>query len=88
MHGLGQTRAGDPLLSKAVAALTTGIESLKGRGEKLRRGRAGRGDIGAFRDVIDNVEGTGRGAGAVIEDQVPSASQLAGPCSCLARPIR
>ncbi len=67
---------GDPLLSKAVAPLTTGIESLKGLGEKLRRGQAGEGDIGAFEDVIDNVRGAGRSAGAVVEDKVPSASQL------------
>ncbi|MFF3734807.1 hypothetical protein ACFYXM_32130 [Streptomyces sp. NPDC002476] len=69
---------GDPLLSKAVAPLTAGIESLKGLGEKLRRGQAGEGDIGAFEDVIDNVKGAGRSAGAEVKDKVPSASQLAG----------
>ncbi|MFJ3514664.1 MULTISPECIES: hypothetical protein [unclassified Streptomyces] len=69
---------GDPLLSKAVAPLTAGIESLKGLGSKLRKGQAGDGDIDAFDSVINSVKDAGKSAGAVVTDQVPSASQLGG----------
>jgi len=69
---------GDPLLSKAVAPLTAGIDSLKGLGEKLRTGRASESDIGAFENVINNVKGAGRSAGVEVKDKVPSASQLGG----------
>nr|WTB30788.1 hypothetical protein OG781_15940 [Streptomyces sp. NBC_00830] len=69
---------GDPLLSKAVAPLTAGIESLKGLGTKLRNGQAGEGDVGAFEDVINNIKDAGKSAGAEVKDKVPSASQLGG----------
>ncbi|MFJ9621832.1 hypothetical protein [Streptomyces sp. NPDC101181] len=69
---------GDPLLSKAVAPLTAGIESLKGLGTKLRKGEAGEGDIGAFESVIDGIKNAGRDAGAEVKDKVPSTSQLSG----------
>ncbi|MEU6014391.1 hypothetical protein ABZ826_10130 [Streptomyces sp. NPDC047515] len=69
---------GDPLLSKALAPLTAGIESLKGLGTKLRRGEAGAGDIGAFESVISNVKEAGRSAGADVKDKVPTTSQLGG----------
>ncbi|MFD8633404.1 hypothetical protein [Streptomyces sp. NPDC059533] len=69
---------GDPLLSKAVAPLTAGIESLKGLSTKLRKGQAGDADISSFQDVIDGIKGAGAGAGAPVKDQVPSLSQLGG----------
>ncbi|MFJ6610804.1 hypothetical protein ACIQPT_11035 [Streptomyces sp. NPDC091289] len=69
---------GDPLLSKAVAPLTAGIESLKGLGTKLRKGEAGEGDIGAFESVIDSIKNAGKDAGAEVKDKVPSTSQLTG----------
>lgn len=69
---------GDPLLSKALAPLTAGIESLKGLGPKLRRGEAGEGDVGAFESVINNVKDAGRSAGAEVKDKVPTTSQLGG----------
>ncbi|MFD0020294.1 hypothetical protein [Streptomyces sp. NPDC058382] len=69
---------GDPLLSKAVAPLTAGIESLKGLGTKLRKGDAGEGDIGAFESVINSIKGAGKSAGAEVKDKVPSTSQLGG----------
>lgn len=69
---------GDPLLSKALAPLTAGIESLKGLGSKLRKGEAGDADIDAFNNVIDGVKEAGKSAGAEVVDKVPSASQLAG----------
>ncbi|XMN09404.1 hypothetical protein ACK8N7_26855 [Streptomyces griseobrunneus] len=69
---------GDPLLSKAVAPLTAGIESLKGMATKLRNGQAGEGDIGAFESVIDSIKSAGKGAGAEVQDKVPSTSQLTG----------
>ncbi|MEV7723983.1 hypothetical protein ACIRP0_32130 [Streptomyces sp. NPDC101733] len=69
---------GDPLLSKAVAPLTAGIESLKGLGTKLRKGQAGDADISSFQDVINGVKEAGKSAGAPVVDKVPSASQLGG----------
>jgi hypothetical protein len=69
---------GDPLLSKAVAPLTAGIESLKGLGSKLRKGEAGDADIDAFNNVISGVKDAGKSAGAEVTDQVPSLSQLGG----------
>ncbi|MFG2761844.1 MULTISPECIES: hypothetical protein [Streptomyces] len=68
----------DPLLSKAVAPLTAGIESLKGLGAKLRKGEAGEGDVGAFESVIDSIKNAGKDAGAEVKDKVPSTSQLTG----------
>ncbi|MFE9630653.1 hypothetical protein [Streptomyces sp. NPDC006463] len=69
---------GDPLLSKAIAPLTAGIESLKGLGTKLRKGQAGDGDISSFDSVISGVKDAGKSAGAPVTDQVPSVSQLGG----------
>ncbi|AXE82737.1 hypothetical protein P6B95_15115 [Streptomyces atratus] len=69
---------GDPLLSKAVAPLTAGIESLKGLGSKLRKGEAGAGDIGAFESVISGIKDAGKSAGAEVKDKVPTSSQLGG----------
>ncbi|WP_374778275.1 hypothetical protein OG756_12650 [Streptomyces sp. NBC_01310] len=69
---------GDPLLSKALAPLTAGIESLKGLASKLRKGQAGDADIDAFNSVIDGVKEAGKSAGAEVVDKVPSTSQLGG----------
>ncbi|MFE5967202.1 hypothetical protein [Streptomyces sp. NPDC056463] len=69
---------GDPLLSKAVAPLTAGIDRLKDLGTKLRKGEASEADVGAFEDVITDVKDAGRSAGAVVTDKVPSTSQLGG----------
>ncbi|CAM5572065.1 hypothetical protein [Streptomyces narbonensis] len=69
---------GDPLLSKAVAPLSAGIESLKDLGTKLRKGEAGAADVGAFESVINSVKDAGKSAGAEVVDQVPSTSQLGG----------
>lgn len=69
---------GDPLLSKAVAPLTAGIESLKGLGSKLRKGDASDADLSSLQDVITGVKGAGAGAGATVTDKVPSLSQLSG----------
>ncbi|WP_223183379.1 MULTISPECIES: hypothetical protein [unclassified Streptomyces] len=67
---------GDPTLSKALAPLSAGIESLKDMGTKLRKGEAGAGDVGAFESVINSVKDAGKSAGAEVVDKVPSASQL------------
>ncbi|AJF64938.1 hypothetical protein [Streptomyces vietnamensis] len=69
---------GDPLLSKAVAPLSAGIESLKDLGTKLRKGEAGDADVGAFENIINSVKDAGKSAGAEVVDKVPSASQLGG----------
>ncbi|MGW4702863.1 hypothetical protein [Streptomyces sp. NPDC004285] len=69
---------GDPLLSKAVAPLTAGIESLKDLGTKLRKGEVGDADVGAFESVINSIKDAGKSAGAEVKDQIPSTSQLGG----------
>ncbi|MFI9046233.1 hypothetical protein [Streptomyces sp. NPDC053427] len=69
---------GDPTLSKAVAPLTSGIDSLKSLGTKLRKGDVSGDDVGSFQNVINEVKGAGRSAGAEVKDKVPSASQLGG----------
>ncbi len=68
----------DPLLSKAVAPLTAGVENLKGLAAKLRKGEAGDTDISSFENVIGGVKDAGQDAGATVTDQVPSLSQLGG----------
>ncbi|PVC86901.1 hypothetical protein [Streptomyces sp. CS131] len=78
LKAAAENAKGDPLLSKAVAPLTAGIESLKGLGTKLRKGEAGEGDVGAFESVIDSIKNAGRDAGAEVKDKVPSTSQLTG----------
>ncbi|KQX53157.1 MULTISPECIES: hypothetical protein [unclassified Streptomyces] len=69
---------GDPLLSKAVAPLSAGIDSLKDLGTKLRKGEAGDADVSSFENVINSVKDAGKSAGAEVVDKVPSASQLSG----------
>ncbi|MFD8208992.1 hypothetical protein ACFV2S_21680 [Streptomyces sp. NPDC059695] len=69
---------GDPLLSKAVAPLTAGIESLKDLGTKLRKGEVGDADVGAFESVINSIKDAGKSAGAEVKDQIPSTLQLGG----------
>ncbi|MEU4918113.1 hypothetical protein AB0G29_01915 [Streptomyces parvus] len=78
LRAAAENAKGDPLLSKAVAPLTAGIESLKGLGTKLRKGDAGEGDVGAFESVIDSIKNAGKDAGAEVKDKVPSTSQLTG----------
>ncbi|RBL87145.1 hypothetical protein DDE05_05605, partial [Streptomyces cavourensis] len=75
LKAAAENAKGDPLLSKAVAPLTAGIESLKGMATKLRNGEAGEGDIGAFESVIDSIKNAGKSAGAEVTDKVPSTSQ-------------
>ncbi|MDQ0796658.1 hypothetical protein [Streptomyces sp. B1I3] len=69
---------GDPLLSKAVAPLTAGIESLKGVAAKIGKGEAGAGNVGAFEEVINSVKDAGKSAGAEVRNKVPSSSELGG----------
>ncbi|QES52620.1 hypothetical protein DEJ50_23585 [Streptomyces venezuelae] len=69
---------GDELLSRAVAPLTAGIESLKELGTKLRKGEATEADIGNFEKVINDVKTAGASAGAEVTNQVPSTAQLGG----------
>ncbi|WP_275464902.1 hypothetical protein [Streptomyces noursei] len=69
---------GDPTLSKALAPLNSGIDSLKNLGTKLRKGEAGSGDVDQFQNVINNVKDVGKKNGAEVTNQVPSASQLSG----------
>ncbi|GAA1598513.1 hypothetical protein GCM10009731_59340 [Streptomyces globosus] len=68
----------DPLLSKALAPLTAGIESLKEMATKLRKGDIAEADISSFQNVINGVKDAGKSAGAPVKDQVPSVSELGG----------
>ncbi|MEV5610399.1 hypothetical protein [Streptomyces sp. NPDC052225] len=67
---------GDPTLSKAVAPLAAGIESLKDLPSKLRKGDGVDGVAGSFDDIINSVKDAGKSAGAEVTNKVPSASQL------------
>ncbi|MBF6048259.1 hypothetical protein GO001_24095 [Streptomyces sp. NRRL B-1677] len=67
---------GDPTLSKAVAPLSAGVESLKGLTSKFRKGEATDGDAGAFDGVINSVKNAGKDAGAPVTDKVPSYSEI------------
>ncbi|MDQ8701289.1 hypothetical protein RCO28_02140 [Streptomyces sp. LHD-70] len=69
---------GDPLLSKAVAPLAAGIESLKDLPAKLRKGKGADDAAGVFDDVINSVKDAGKDAGAPVKDKVPKMSQLTG----------
>lgn len=69
---------GDPALSKALAPLAAGIDSLKNLPSKLRKGDETDATVGSFDDVINKVKDAGKSAGAEVKDKVPSASQLAG----------
>ncbi|MCX5412907.1 hypothetical protein [Streptomyces sp. NBC_00059] len=69
---------GDPLLSKAVAPLTAGIESLKDVAANMGKGDLAAGDVGAFESVINSVKEAGKSAGAEVTNKVPSTSQLTG----------
>ncbi|WP_233518648.1 hypothetical protein [Streptomyces corynorhini] len=68
----------DPLLSKAVAPLTAGIDSLKGLATKLRKGEVNDSDINNFQKNITGIKGAGKDAGAPVKDKVPSLSDLRG----------
>ncbi|GHA67742.1 hypothetical protein ACIQRS_09795 [Streptomyces termitum] len=69
---------GDPLLSKAVAPLSSGIDSLKELGTKLRKGEVGDAEVKGLEGVINDLKDAGKSAGAEVKDKVPSASQLSG----------
>ena len=69
---------GDPTLSKALAPLTAGIDSLKDLPSKLRKGDSTDSVAGSFDDIINKVKDAGKSAGAEVTDKVPSAGQLAG----------
>ncbi|MFG2962141.1 hypothetical protein ACGFZS_02545 [Streptomyces sp. NPDC048288] len=65
---------GDPLLAKAIAPLSAGIDALKDLPSKLRKGD---GDAASsFNDIINQVKEAGQSAGATVTNQVPKASQL------------
>ncbi|MER7640769.1 MULTISPECIES: hypothetical protein [unclassified Streptomyces] len=69
---------GDPTLSKALAPLTAGIDSLKDLPSKLRKGDSTDATASSFDDIINKVKDAGKNAGAEVTDKVPSAGQLAG----------
>ncbi|WP_019067184.1 hypothetical protein [Streptomyces hokutonensis] len=69
---------GDPTLSKALAPLTAGIDSLKDLPSKLRKGDSTDATASSFDDIINKVKDAGKSAGAEVTEKVPSAGQLAG----------
>lgn len=67
---------GDPTLTKALAPLTAGIDSLKNLSTKIRKGDATDADVNSFGDVINGVKDAGKSAGAEVKDKVPSYSEV------------
>ncbi|MEV5506853.1 hypothetical protein [Streptomyces orinoci] len=67
---------GDPTLSKALAPVAAGIESLKGLPGKLKNGDSVDGDVNNYQDVINKVKDAGKSAGAEVKDKTPSSSEL------------
>ncbi|MEU6241112.1 MULTISPECIES: hypothetical protein [unclassified Streptomyces] len=65
---------GDPLLAKALAPLTAGINALKDLPAKLRNGDTNA--ASSFDQIISQVKDAGQSAGAPVKDQVPSTSDL------------
>ncbi|MEU1704425.1 hypothetical protein ABZ478_03360 [Streptomyces sp. NPDC005706] len=65
---------GDPTLSKAIAPITAGIESLKSLPAKLRKGDGSAAND--FNDVINKVKDAGKNAGAEVKNKVPSLSEV------------
>ncbi|MFJ8857112.1 hypothetical protein ACIRD8_01640 [Streptomyces sp. NPDC102451] len=78
LKAAAENAKGDPLLSKAVAPLTAGIDSLKDVATRMGKGEAGAGDVGAFESVINSIKDAGKSAGAEVKNKVPSTSQLSG----------
>lgn len=67
---------GDPFLSKALAPLASGIESLKALPSKIRNGSASDADVNQYQNVINGVKGAGAANGANVTDKVPTTGQL------------
>ncbi|MFF7978807.1 hypothetical protein ACFZDK_06705 [Streptomyces sp. NPDC007901] len=65
---------GDPLLAKAIAPLSAGIDALKDLPSKLRKGDGNAAN--SFDDTINQVKEAGQSAGATVTNQVPSTAQL------------
>ncbi|WP_086726097.1 hypothetical protein [Streptomyces carpinensis] len=65
---------GDPTLSKALAPLNSAINDLKDLPAKLRKGDGSA--ASSFNDTINKVKDAGKGAGAPVQNKVPTASQL------------
>ncbi|GHE77722.1 hypothetical protein GCM10014715_36270 [Streptomyces spiralis] len=65
---------GDPILSKALAPLNAAIAGLKDLPNKLRKGDGSAAK--SFNDTINKVKDAGKSAGAPVNNQVPSPSQL------------
>jgi hypothetical protein len=67
---------GDPLLSKAVAPLTGGVDGLKALADKIRSGKASDADFDQFNNTMNSVKSAGGSQGATVTNNVPSPSQL------------
>lgn len=67
---------GDPTLSKALAPLGAGIDSLKNLPGKFRKGDVSDGDVNTFDSVIGKVKDAGKSAGAPVTDKTPSFSDV------------
>ncbi|MDX2647155.1 hypothetical protein ACFYYN_09690 [Streptomyces sp. NPDC001902] len=78
LKAASENAKGDPTLSKLVAPLTAGIDSLKDLPAKLRSGQGTDDIVGTFQDTISGVKSAGEDAGAKVTDKVPSLSQLSG----------
>ncbi|MEV6108318.1 hypothetical protein AB0M28_26940 [Streptomyces sp. NPDC051940] len=69
---------GDPVLTKALAPITAGVESLRNMGTRLRNGSVDDSGINGVEDLINNFRDAGKEAGVDVQPRVPSTSQLNG----------
>ncbi|MDF2256122.1 hypothetical protein [Streptantibioticus ferralitis] len=69
---------GDPLLSKAVAPLTGGVDKLKDLGSKIKGGNATDSDFNQIQNTVNGVKNAGSQNGANVTDNVPSLKQIGG----------
>ncbi|MQY11251.1 hypothetical protein SRB5_13660 [Streptomyces sp. RB5] len=69
---------GDPILEKALAPITGGVEALRSLGGKLRRGQVDESGIGGVEDLLNGFKSAGKEAGVDVVPKVPSTGQLSG----------
>jgi hypothetical protein len=76
LKAASQNAKGDPTLSKLMAPVTAGINSLKALPAKLRNGDNPDAAVKSYDDVINKVKEAGKNAGAEVKEKVPSLSDL------------
>ncbi|MFI9647729.1 hypothetical protein ACIHAA_15720 [Streptomyces sp. NPDC052040] len=79
LKGARHNAQGDPVLARALAPLSAGLDSLGGLPARLRKGdeKAVGAAVGTFTTVIRQLKDAGKSSGVPVRDQVPSGPQLA-----------